>query len=92
MNKVAALCGPAVLAELESICDAVLNVLLANPAEFECPDKWEALRNRSNATSPSSGVEDRLDNRQIKRAVVRSFRKGWSGLTNAAASRARVLT
>lgn len=76
MNKVAAMCGPAALAELDSICNAVLDELLANPSEFDCPHKPDTLRNEVTRRVRVLGVEDRLDKLQIKRAVIRSFRKG----------------
>ena len=75
MAKAAALCGPSVLAELERICGSILEVLEARPAEYECPKKSERLRNEVNRRVRVFGAEDELDGHQIKRAVIRSFRK-----------------
>jgi len=75
MAKAAALCGPSVLAELERICGSILEVLEARPAEYECPEKSERLRNEVNRRVRVFGAEDELDGHQIKRAVIRSFRK-----------------
>ena len=75
MAKAAALCGPSVLAELERICGSILEVLEARPAEYECPAKSERLRNEVNRRVRVLGAEDELDGHQIKRAVIRSFRK-----------------
>ena len=75
MAKAAALCGPSVLAELERICGSILEVLEARPAEYECPAKSERLRNEVNRRVRVFGAEDELDGHQIKRAVIRSFRK-----------------
>lgn len=75
MAKVAALCGPSVLAELERICGSILEVLESSPSEYECTAKSERLRNEVNRRVRVLGAEDHLDGRQIKRAVIRSFRK-----------------
>ena len=75
MAKAAALCGPSVLAELERICGSIVEVLEASPSEYECPVKTERLRNEVNRRVRVFGAEDQLDDRQIKRAVIRSFRK-----------------
>ena len=75
MSKVAALCGPVVLAELDLICGAILNQLQARPLEYECPEKPESLRNEVTRRVRVIGGEDGLDPNQIKRAVVRSFKR-----------------
>jgi hypothetical protein len=75
MPKSAALCAPNVLAQLDPICGAVLQALQASPAEYHCPAKPERLRSEVNRRVRMLGAEDQLDSQQIKRAVIRSFRK-----------------
>jgi hypothetical protein len=75
MAKSAALCAPNVLAQLDPICGAVLQVLQASPAEYHFTAKPERLRSEVNRRVRMLGAEDQLDSQQIKRAVIRSFRK-----------------
>jgi hypothetical protein len=49
--------------------------LESRPSEYECTAKSERLRNEVNRRVRVLGAEDQLDGRQIKRAVIRSFRK-----------------
>jgi hypothetical protein len=75
MSKVAALCGPAVLAELESICAAVLKELRLSPWEYHWPGKPDSLRIEVSRRIRVLGAEDNLAPNQVKRAVVRSFKR-----------------
>jgi hypothetical protein len=78
MPKVAALCRPVLLAELESICGAILKQLQASPSEYDYPAKPESLRNEVTRRARVIGAEEGLDLNQIKRAVIRSFKRAAS--------------